>query len=244
VGRRDRLLTRRDLDAIAEPVAALLLELPQREIGGWLPSWEELERQVAWARQRGVALHMDGARLWESAPFYGRALAEIAAPFDSVYVSFYKSLGAIAGAALAGAEDFVREAKVWQRRHGGNLVSMYPFALSARAGLKARLGKMTAYRERAKKVAATLRMLDGVRITPDPPHANLLHAYFPVDAERLLEESATLAERTGVALFTRTRPCDVPGYCAVEISIGDAASAIGEAELEALLTELVERARK
>lgn len=243
VGQRQRLLTRRDLDGVREPIAALLLELPQREIGGVLPTWDELAEQVAWARHRGVALHLDGARLWESAPFYGRSHAEIAGLFDSVYVSFYKSLGAIAGAALAGSEELVAEARLWQRRHGGNLVSMYPLVLSARAGLRERLERMPAYCERARKVADTLRRIAGVRIAPDPPHTNLMHVYLPVDGERLLDESAALARATGVALFTRTRPSGVPGYCAVEISIGDAASAITDAELDALLTELVERAR-
>ena len=45
---------------------------------------------------------MDGARLWQCAPFYQRTLAEIADLFDTVYVSFYKDLGAPAGAALKG----------------------------------------------------------------------------------------------------------------------------------------------
>ena len=108
VGERSRLLTLDDLRATPGPLAALLLELPQREIGGQLPSWSDLEAQVAWARERGVAVHMDGARLWESGPFYERSYAEIAALFDSVYVSFYKGIGAIAGAALAGPADVHR----------------------------------------------------------------------------------------------------------------------------------------
>src|SRR5690606_9874066 len=72
VGDARRLITLADLEKVSEPLAALLLELPQREIGGWLPSWEELVAQTEWARQRGIALHMDGARLWESGPFYDR----------------------------------------------------------------------------------------------------------------------------------------------------------------------------
>src|SRR5262245_17585730 len=66
VGRTDALFSRADLDAVAEPVAALLVELPQREIGGQLPTWDELQSCAEWARSRGAALHLDGARVWES----------------------------------------------------------------------------------------------------------------------------------------------------------------------------------
>jgi threonine aldolase len=190
-----------------------------------------------------VALHMDGARLWQSAPFYGKSYPEITSAFDSVYVSFYKALGAIAGAALAGSEAFVARARVWQRRHGGNLVSLYPYALSAREGLRQRLPKMAEYRREAERVAACFSAIEGVRIWPDPPHTNMFHAFFPVGGDRLIDASRELARERKVALFTRTRACDVPGYSAVEVSIGDAAGALGDAELDSLLRELLERAR-
>lgn len=145
VGGAHRPLSRADLDGVREPVAALLLELPQREIGGQLPSWEELMAQCDWAAERGIRLHLDGARLWECQPFYGRSHAAIAARFDSVYVSFYKTLGGIAGAALAGPADVIAEARIWQRRQGGNLVRLYPYVLSARKALAERLGRIEAY---------------------------------------------------------------------------------------------------
>src|SRR5262249_27327174 len=100
VGSPFHLLTLDGLRRIPERLGAILLELPQREIGGQLPTWEELNAISVWARERAIPLHMDGARLWESQPFYGRSYAEIAALFDSVYVSFYKSLGGIAGSIL------------------------------------------------------------------------------------------------------------------------------------------------
>lgn len=243
VGRRERLLTRADLEALAEPVAALLLELPQREIGGLLPSWEELSAQLAWARERGVALHLDGARLWESVPFYGCTLADMAALFDSVYVSFYKTLGAIAGAALLGSPEFIAEARVWQRRHGGNLVSLYPYVLSARECLRQRLGKIGEYVERARSVAACCARLPGVRVVPDPPVTNLFHVHWPVPGEALLEASAALARERRMALITRTRPCDVAGHSITELTIGEAAGAIPLHELQECLIELLHRAR-
>ncbi|SRR6266851_9430453 len=86
-----RLLTMDDLTALAEPPAALLIELPQRDLGGQQPDWDDLRAQTGWARDRGAAAHLDGARLWESAAGYGRPSAEIAALFDTVYVSFCRA---------------------------------------------------------------------------------------------------------------------------------------------------------
>ena len=51
----ERLLTLDDLNGVAEPVAALLIELPQRDLGGQLPKWDDLVAQVGWARDRGAA---------------------------------------------------------------------------------------------------------------------------------------------------------------------------------------------
>ena len=146
VGDPNRLITLADLERIREPLAALLLELPQREIGGQLPAWDDLRAQIAWARERTIAVHLDGARLWEAQPFYDRPHAEIAALFDSVYVSFYKGLGGMAGAALAADADVVAEARVWQRRHGGNLVTMHPYVVAAETALDTRLERLPVLR--------------------------------------------------------------------------------------------------
>ena len=115
----NRLVTIEDLTAIGELPAALLIELPQRDLGGQQPAWEDLQAQVGWAHDRGAAAHLDGARLWESAAGYGRPPAEIAALFDTVYVSFYKGIGALAGCCVAGPADILAEVREWRRRMGG-----------------------------------------------------------------------------------------------------------------------------
>lgn len=239
VGDSHRLITRADLDAVAEPVAALLLELPQREIGGQLPRWDDLAEQTAWARQRGTALHLDGARVWETQPFYGRSCAEICAPFDSVYVSFYKILGGIAGSALAGPADFVAEARVWVRRHGGNLYTQHPFLLSARAGLREKLPRIPRYVERAAAIARIFAALPGVRVVPDPPPTNMMHVVFPRDLEPLLDASAAVAREHGVCLFSGARATGVPGTSIVEVVIGDAAQALSDDEVASLVRRLL-----
>jgi threonine aldolase len=243
VGEPHRLITLRDLEEIKEPIAALLLELPQREIGGQLPSWEELQAQTAWARERRVAAHMDGARLWESAPFYGRGYAEIAALFDSVYVSFYKGIGGLTGSALAGAADFIGEARVWQRRHGGNLVRMHPYVLSARAGLRARLDRFPHYHERAKAIAAVLRTVPGVVVKPDPPQSHMMHVYLPGEPQRLVEAALRLAREERVGLFGWMAATEVPGYGQTELTMGDASDALADDEIREYFARVLAYAR-
>lgn len=81
---KDRLITLEDVHNMPGDIACLLLELPQREIGGVLPSFEELENISAYCRAKGIRLHLDGARLFEVTPFYKKTAAEICSLFDSV----------------------------------------------------------------------------------------------------------------------------------------------------------------
>ena len=168
VGDRNRLLTLEDLQGVAEPPAALVLELPQRDLGGQLPEWDALQAQVAWARERGAAAHLDGARLWEAAAGYGRPPAEVAALFDTTYVSFYKGVGALAGCCLAGPEDVVAEVREWRGRMGGTLFGLWPSAASALHCLRLRVPRMPAYLEHARAVAAAVADLPGVQRRPRP----------------------------------------------------------------------------
>ena len=201
VGGRDRLIGIDDLRAkaggnppVAEAPAALLLELPQRDLGGQLPAWDDLVAQVEWARSVGAAAHMDGARLWQCAGrSTTRPLAAIAAPFDTVYVSFYKDIGAFAGAAVAGPADVIAEVREWRQRHGGTLYTMWPHAASALANLRARLPRMPRYREQALALADALRDLPGVQLVPDPPHGSMVHLVLHRDGAAI--DAAALRSR-------------------------------------------------
>jgi threonine aldolase len=242
VGDPNRLITLDDLEGIREPVAALLLELPQREIGGLLPSWDDLTAQVAWARERSVATHLDGARLWESQPFYGRPHAEIAALFDSVYVSFYKGLGGIAGAALAGDAALVAEARVWQRRHGGNLVTLHPYVVAAELALDERLHTLPAHWKHARAIAAALGGVDGVEVVPDPPQTPLFHVLLRGDRERLAGAALALAEERKVFLFAEPGSTTSPSWQRHEVMVGEVTLALEPAEVAELYAEVLARA--
>jgi len=68
LGEQDRLFNLSDLEAINFKIAALLVELPQREIGGQLPEFKDLIAFRSWCDSNGCAMHLDGARLWECTP--------------------------------------------------------------------------------------------------------------------------------------------------------------------------------
>jgi threonine aldolase len=241
VGAPAELFTLSDLDRIAEPIAALLVELPQREIGGLLPVWDDLEKIAAWARQRGAALHLDGARLWASQPFYERSYAAIAALFDSVYVSLYKGMGGIAGCLLAGPLDFVREARVWQRRQGGNLPSLWPYVLAARFGVAKHLPRIPRYVEKARSLAPRLAALPGLDVTPCPPHTNMFHLLVRAERARLDEAALDVAEATGVWMFGQVARTDSPLQQRVELSCWDAMLELSDDEIVQLFEALLAR---
>jgi threonine aldolase len=244
VGSPEELLTLDDLRKSAEPIAALLLELPQRYIGGQLPEWDDLVAQTQWARERGAVAHMDGARLWESGPYYARPYAEIAALFDSVYVSFYKGVGGIAGAALTGPADFIAEARVWLRRHGGNLVHLYPYVLAARAGLRERLERFPAYHERAKEVATALQTVPGVVVKPAIPQTHMMHVYLPGDKDRMLAASLEIARDERVGLIRGLWPTELPSYVKFEVAVGEAAFALTDDEIARYFARIVAAGQK
>jgi len=244
IGDPDNLLTRVDLDRVSEPLGVLLLELPQRDIGGQLPSWRELRAQTAWARRHGVALHLDGARLWLCGPLYKRPLREIAALFDTVYVSLYKDLGGLGGCVLAGAKDVIAEARVWRIRHGGRLSTYEPMALSAELGLDEVLPRMPAFVRKAKEIGVALAAIDGVDVVPDPPQAAMLHVHVRGEHERVVEALLEIAKerRTLIAgYFNKTKVARIQ---MTEISVGSPTLDVPTSEIAELYAELVSRAAR
>jgi threonine aldolase len=221
-GDPNRLLTVDDLTSIAEPVGALLLELPQRDIGGQQPSWSDLASQCEWARQAGAAVHLDGARLWESAAGYGRPPGEVAALFDSAYVSFYKGIGALPGCCVAGQEEIIADVREWRQRMGGMLFGLWPNAASALHCLSVRLPRFAGYLERARAVAAALADVPGVRVVPDPPQTSMMHLLVTTTAERFEASARSLAAEQGIWTWSRAMTTVDPAVQRVELSVGDA----------------------
>lgn len=239
VGQGHRLVELADLTSVAEPIAALLLELPQRDLGGQLPSWDELVEQLDWAHGRGAAVHLDGARLWEASAGYERSPAEIAALFDTAYVSFYKGIGALAGCCVAGSEQDIAEVREWRRRLGGTLYGLWPAAASALALLPERLAEMPGRLTHARAIAAALADRPGIRVLPDPPQTPMLHLLFDTSAERFAAHAKELAETDGVWVWPEAAPTADPDVVRCELSVGRATCQLAPERVAEILTRLV-----
>lgn len=210
--------TRDALEAIPGPLGAVLAEIPLREAGCLLPSWEQLADFSSACAERGVPLHFDAARIWEAAPELGHSFAEIAGLADSVYVSFYKGLGAISGAVLAGDKQFISAARQWRRRLGGTVFHAAPTALSALLGLKENLPRIPDVVRWAGEFSALLP--EPIRAAPEPIQTSQFLVYAPGDPAEANTRVAALTGQTGLAFSKPWRITDVPGQMMTELAIG------------------------
>jgi threonine aldolase len=116
---------------VAVPAGAISIETPVRRMAGEAFDFAEMRRICGFARERGIGLHLDGARLLIEAVYTGVAPAEYAALFDTVYVSLYKYLNAAAGAVLAGPRALLDGLYHQRRMFGGGLPHVWPYAAVA-----------------------------------------------------------------------------------------------------------------
>ncbi len=232
------LPTAADVARLGPGLAAILLELPLRDAGCVLPAWDDLVAVAGQARELGAAVHLDGARIWESQPFYDRPLSEIAGVGDSAYVSFYKGLGGLAGACLAGERDVVDEARRWRKRMGGTLFHLTPYALAALDGLRTHLPQIAAYVAWGQALAEEL-VAAGVRVHPDPPHTNTFELYAEASPEAINERVIAFMERTRVQPCGVWRAAPVPGLASCEVAVHATALGHDPKEVVAWLTEVI-----
>jgi threonine aldolase len=128
----EAVLARTASGRVAADVGAILIESPIRRLSGQMFDWEEAKRITAFARERGIGTHLDGARLFIASAYTGISPTEYAAPFDMVYVSLWKYFNSGIGAILAGPKRVLDGMFHVRRMFGGNLAVGWPAALVAR----------------------------------------------------------------------------------------------------------------
>lgn len=127
----NRVLERSRSGRVKTEVGVLSLESPLRRGFNTTHSLEQIFGIARVARENGIGLHLDGARLFMQAAHQGLSPAELAAPFDSIYVSLYKNFNAAGGAVLAGSRDLLADLLHDRRMFGGSPCHVWPMAAVA-----------------------------------------------------------------------------------------------------------------
>lgn len=237
---KNRLIELDDVLSLEDDISCLLIELPQREIGGQLPDFEVLESISTFCREKGIKLQLDGARLFEILPYYQKTASEVCQLFDSVYVSFYKGIGGLAGAILAGDQDFIEESKIWKRRHGGDLISLYPYIITADYYFDKRMNKMATCYENAIELARFFNECKATTTLPLIPVSNMFHVHFEAPIEKVKSILIDIYEETDIGITGNLRPIN-ENSCYCEISLGDQYKKIRKEELSNVFQILNEK---
>jgi threonine aldolase len=150
-----------------------LLALENTWNGKVLPS-SYLDAATDLAHSRGLARHLDGARLWNAAVASGESAARIARGFDSVSVCFSKGLGAPVGSALAGSREFIARAHRIRKMLGGGLRQAGVLAAAALHALDQHVDRLAEDHAHARLLADGLARIPGVQVTA--PDTNIVFA--------------------------------------------------------------------
>ena len=156
-----------DPDAVAALIApdagpyqvstvAIALENTHNFGGGAVQPQARVDAVVALARENGLSLHLDGARLWNAHIATATPLAELAAPFDTVSVCFSKGLGAPVGSVLVASADRIAEARIWRKRYGGGMRQAGILAAAGLYALDHHLDRLADDHARARRLGTQL----------------------------------------------------------------------------------------
>jgi threonine aldolase len=184
----------------------LVLENTHNLWGGKVYRRRNIEPLLEAARRARLAVHLDGARLWNAAVAAGESERELARGFDSVTVTFSKGLGAPVGSAVVGSKSFAKEARRVRKLFGGGMRQVGVLAAAAIRSLENR-SRLAEDHERARSLARSIAELPGVKLDPASVETNIV-IFEVADASSFvarLKEKGVLAagvSETAVRLVT------------------------------------------
>jgi threonine aldolase len=157
------------------------LENTHNKGGGRVYPLEKIQAISAWARRNGLAMHLDGARLWNAVVATGIPAKTWGEPFDSVSVCFSKGLGAPVGSALTGPREYVARARRVRKLFGGGMRQAGVIAAAALYALENHVERLAEDHRNARVVAQAIADTPGLRLSPPEVETNLI--WFEVDPE-------------------------------------------------------------
>lgn len=180
---------RLDLDAIEAtirpedihypPTTLLCLENTHNRCGGTVLTAEYTESACDVAHRHGLAVHLDGARIFNAVVFLGTTAAQLASPVDSVCFCLSKNLSAPVGSVLCGSSEFIARARKKRKMLGGGMRQAGVIAAAGLVALDTTLKRLARDHENARRLAAGLARIPGVSCSPETPPTNIVMFSLP-----------------------------------------------------------------
>lgn len=179
---QDGLLKAEDPLAIAHENAgpylvstkAIAVENTHNFGGGTVQPIEEIAKLSVAARARGIAMHLDGARIWNAHVASGLSFAEYGKHFDTISVCLSKGLGAPIGSVMLSTKKRVAEARIWRKRYGAGMRQVGIIAAAAHFALDNNIDRLADDHARAKKIAVALAAVDSSLVDPAKVVTNIV----------------------------------------------------------------------
>ena len=181
VGGADGTFTGADVEAAALPAdrnlprtRLIAVENTHNRGGGRVWPRAQIDGVVARARARGLALHLDGARIWNAAVAAGASERELAAPFDTVSACFSKGLGAPVGSVIAGGRDDIERARRFRKMLGGGMRQVGILCAGALYALEHHRARLADDHANARRLGAGVAGIAGVTLDADKVETNIV----------------------------------------------------------------------
>ena len=187
-------------------VGVISIESPVRRMDDAAFGYDDMQGIAAYARQEGIRLHLDGARLFVESAHTGISPARYAALFDTVYVSLYKCFNSVSGAVLAGTRAFTEALFHARRMFGSGLPGAWPFAAVALQFVDDFLEQYTFAWRKAEKLFQALASHPAFRIEPIANGTHIVPVYLSGTQadqfrERLARQNIHLPQARGQGGF-------------------------------------------
>jgi threonine aldolase len=197
---KNGLLIAKDALDIARPnsgpylvsTTAIAVENSHNFGGGTIQPLDEIKSLRKGADELGLALHLDGARIWNAHVASGVALNEYGKYFETISVCLSKGLGAPIGSVMLSTKDRVAKARIWRKRYGAGMRQVGLLAGAAHYALDHNISRLSEDHRRAKQIAIALASIDASLIDPNTVETNIVG----LDLSALPITAAELAART------------------------------------------------
>lgn len=142
--------------------------------GGTVQPIAEIEKLSVSARARGIAMHLDGARIWNAHVASRVSFAEYGKHFDTISVCLSKGLGAPVGSLMISTKERIQEARIWRKRYGAGMRQVGILAAAGHYALDHNIARLAEDHLRAQKIAVALAAIDSSLVDPKKVATNIV----------------------------------------------------------------------